>query len=365
MSCGLSPASCSALSAASACRPISERCGITPSSVVSAAPTMATDPVRLHQRASFAGLEERQRDLVAQRRERDLERHVELQRLGRLRAVDDVGHHARPLVQLDHGDRVGRREARRRPVVDDVAVEARPAAGVEDLDLARAALRAERARREVGLRRRRRSAAGAARPPRAVPEVPRLRRRLRAWALGIGRGHVSSAPGCGGAAPPGRTSPVTEVSEASSFRSPPPRTATSRRAAADVPPPCRTGAGAAHASAGPHGSLARREDGGPRRTSGAGASVTAHRLARSAAPPAMVPGDPCRGAVGRTPAAAWTARPCVGLSRTLGGSGKGINPSAARDGEPRRSPPRRAGGRRPRIRCCPCTGRACRSGPAR
>ena len=70
---------------------------------------------------------------------------------GRLRAIDDVGHHARPLVELDDGDRVGRREARHRPVVDHIAVEPALAAGPEHADLARRAMRAERARREIGL----------------------------------------------------------------------------------------------------------------------------------------------------------------------------------------------------------------------
>src|SRR5438270_13241752 len=43
MSFGPSPASCIAFSAASACRPICDSSGMRPSSVVSAAPTMAID----------------------------------------------------------------------------------------------------------------------------------------------------------------------------------------------------------------------------------------------------------------------------------------------------------------------------------
>ena len=68
-------------------------------------------------------LEEGQGDLVGLLLEGDLEGHVEHQGFGRLRAADDVGHHARALVQLDDGDRIGRREAGRRAMVDDVAEE--------------------------------------------------------------------------------------------------------------------------------------------------------------------------------------------------------------------------------------------------
>src|SRR5579862_472457 len=102
MSESLSPQSLSALSAASAWSPICERPGMRPISVVSAAPTMAID-------FGFIGsplrrAEERQRDLVVELFEGDFERHVELQRLRRLRALDDVAHHARPLVEFDDGD---------------------------------------------------------------------------------------------------------------------------------------------------------------------------------------------------------------------------------------------------------------------
>ena len=96
--------------------------------MVSAAPTMAIDfgfiAVYLSGRA-----EQREGDLVVHLLEGDFERHVELQRLGGLRAIDDVGHHARPLVELDDGDRIGRGEARHRAVVDHIAVEPALAAG--------------------------------------------------------------------------------------------------------------------------------------------------------------------------------------------------------------------------------------------
>src|SRR5207253_10354526 len=97
MSAGLNPASAIALRAASACSWICEVSGMTPSRVVSAAPTMAIDFGVI---ASAPGrAEERQGDLVVELLEGDFDRHVELQRLGGLRALGDVGHHARPLVE--------------------------------------------------------------------------------------------------------------------------------------------------------------------------------------------------------------------------------------------------------------------------
>src|SRR5215469_6499481 len=98
MSAGLSPASAIALSAPSACNWICDMSGMTPSLVVSAAPTMAID-------FGFIGspprrAEQRQGDLVVEVLEGDLQGHVELQRLGGLRTIDDVRHHARPLLEL-------------------------------------------------------------------------------------------------------------------------------------------------------------------------------------------------------------------------------------------------------------------------
>src|ERR1700741_5305717 len=109
MSAGLRPASAIALSAASACNWICDMSGMTPSRVVSAAPTMAID-------FGFIGsprrrAEEGQRDFVVELLEGGFDRHVELQCLGRLRAVDDVRHHPRPFLELDDGDRIGRGEA--------------------------------------------------------------------------------------------------------------------------------------------------------------------------------------------------------------------------------------------------------------
>src|ERR1700757_5388516 len=102
MSVGLSPASAIALSAASACSWICDISGMTPRLVVSAAPTMAID-------FGFIGspprrAEEGEGDLVVELLEGNLDRHVELQCLWGLRAAGDVGHHARPLVELDNRD---------------------------------------------------------------------------------------------------------------------------------------------------------------------------------------------------------------------------------------------------------------------
>src|ERR1700751_3771595 len=147
MSAGLSPASAIALSAASACNWICDMSGMTPSRVVSAAPTMAID-------FGFIGstprrAEEREGDLVVELLEGDLDRHVELQGLRGLRAIDDVGHHARPFVELDDGDRIRRREPRHRAVVDHIRIKPAPAARREHADVARGASGAEWARREV------------------------------------------------------------------------------------------------------------------------------------------------------------------------------------------------------------------------
>src|SRR5262244_2959392 len=103
MSAGLSPASAIALRAASACNWICDISGMTPSRVVSAAPTMAIE-------FGFIGsprrrAEEGQGDLVVELLKGDLDRHVELQGLGVLRTSGDVGHHPRALLELDDGDR--------------------------------------------------------------------------------------------------------------------------------------------------------------------------------------------------------------------------------------------------------------------
>src|SRR5216683_6533300 len=99
MSPGLRPQSFIALSAASAWRPICDTLGMRPISVVSAAPTMAIDFGFIA--SAFRRAEEGEGDLVVDFLEGDFERHVELERLRGLRALDDVAHHARALVELD------------------------------------------------------------------------------------------------------------------------------------------------------------------------------------------------------------------------------------------------------------------------
>src|SRR5215813_8250680 len=138
MSDNLNPASAIAFSAASACSWICDTLGMTPSSVVSAAPTTATWFLRIV--LSLRRTEQGKGDLVVELLELDLDLHVELERFRRLRAVDDIGHHSRALVEFDDGDRVGRCEARRGgAVVDDVTIQPALAACLECADLARAA----------------------------------------------------------------------------------------------------------------------------------------------------------------------------------------------------------------------------------
>src|SRR5471030_1753560 len=148
MSDSFNPASAMALSAASACSCICDTFGITPSSVVSAAPTTATWFLRMM--LTLRRTELGKGDLVVELFERDFQLHVEFERLRRLRTIQDVAHHARTFVELDDGDGIRRRETRcGGPMVDDVAVEFGIAAGLEDADLARGAGRTERTRREI------------------------------------------------------------------------------------------------------------------------------------------------------------------------------------------------------------------------
>src|SRR4051812_31294765 len=104
-----------ALSAASACSWICDTFGMTPSSVVSAAPTTATWFLRM--RSALRRTEQGKADGVVELFEFHFESHIEFERFRRLRAVDDVAHHARTFVELDHGNRIGRREAGHRTVV--------------------------------------------------------------------------------------------------------------------------------------------------------------------------------------------------------------------------------------------------------
>src|SRR5262249_51985662 len=134
MSESFSPQSAIALSAASACSWICDMSGMTPSFVVSAAPTTATELCGIG--LAFRRAEERKGDVVVLLREHDLEWHVELQCFRGLRALDDVGHHARAFHQLRDGDGVGRLEARHLAVVDYVAVEDRASRSGEHAHLA-------------------------------------------------------------------------------------------------------------------------------------------------------------------------------------------------------------------------------------
>src|SRR3954464_1650149 len=149
MSDSFSPASAMALSAASACSWICDMFGMTPSSVVSAAPTTATWLLRMS--LSLRRAEQRKGDRVIERLECDLELHVEFERLRRLRAIDDIAHHPRSFRQFDPGDCIRRREAGHRAMMDHIAVQRCLATGLEHADLARGARRTERTRREVDI----------------------------------------------------------------------------------------------------------------------------------------------------------------------------------------------------------------------
>src|SRR5579859_2621842 len=132
-------------------------------------------------------------DLVVKLLELDLDLHVELERLRRLRAVDDVGHHSRAFVELDDGNGVGRREAGcSGAVVDDIAIELALAARLEDRDLARAAGRAEWPRRKVDLRADVAALQAQFAGLRAVPEMLGLRCRFWFRARQLGHADISS-----------------------------------------------------------------------------------------------------------------------------------------------------------------------------
>src|SRR6185437_2274830 len=161
--------------------------GMTPSSVVSAAPTTATSFLRML--LPLRRTEQGKSDLVVQLLEPDLNLHVELERFRRLRAVDDVGHHPRTLVELDHRNGVGGRKARSSgAVVDDIAIKLALAACLEDRYFSRGAGGAERPWREIDVR----AGIAALQPQlaglRAVPEMPGLR--CRFWFRARRLGHA-------------------------------------------------------------------------------------------------------------------------------------------------------------------------------
>src|SRR5689334_3429521 len=149
MSFGFRPQSAIAFSAASACNWICDMSGMTPSFVVSAAPTTAT--VLCGIGSAFRRTEEGQGDRIVLLREHHFKRHVELQCFRRLWTFDNVGHHARAFGELHHGDRVGGLETGHLAVMDDIGVQDRFAGCGEYGDLARAAFWAERPRWEVNM----------------------------------------------------------------------------------------------------------------------------------------------------------------------------------------------------------------------
>src|SRR5215475_7734074 len=102
MSESLSPASAIALSAASACSWICDMFGMTPSSVVSAAPTTATWFLRMM--LPLRRAEQGKGDLVVELLEFHLYLHVEFECFRRLRAIDNVGHHPRAFVEFYDGN---------------------------------------------------------------------------------------------------------------------------------------------------------------------------------------------------------------------------------------------------------------------
>src|SRR5262249_20825821 len=156
---------------------ICDRPGMTPRLVLSAAPTMATD-LGFMATSSLAsrGLKEGQRDLVRLLLKGNLERHVEHQGVGRLRAANNVGHHARPLGELDHGDGIGGREPRCRAMVDNVAVQLRLAGGLDHGHPARGALGAKRPGRKVSVAAVITALQAQLAGLRAFPKMPGLRR---------------------------------------------------------------------------------------------------------------------------------------------------------------------------------------------
>src|SRR5215467_8392526 len=161
--------------------------GMTPSSVVSAAPTTATWFLRMA--LSLRRTEQGKGNLVVELLKLDLDLHVELERFRRLRTVDDVGHHPRAFVKLDDGNGVGGREARcGGSMVDDVGVELALAARLEDGDLARGTGGAERPRREIDVRTGVAALQAELALARALPEMLGFRRRL--WLRASRFGHL-------------------------------------------------------------------------------------------------------------------------------------------------------------------------------
>src|SRR6266404_1583362 len=146
--------------------------GITPSCVVSAAPTTAALDRFMSRLRLF---KERKSDLLVLLGESDLERHVETESFRRLCAAGNVCHHSGALLELHYGNRVGSIESRNRSLRNNVAVKRCPAARGECLDLRAGALGTEGTRREIRVRAMDTSLEAQLPVSRAFPEVGSLR----------------------------------------------------------------------------------------------------------------------------------------------------------------------------------------------
>src|SRR5580692_1600255 len=120
--------------------------GMTPSCVVSAAPTTAALDRFMSRLRRF---KERKSDLLILLGKSDIERHVEPESFWRLCAAGYIRHHSGALLELHYGNRVGGLETRDRSLRNDVAVKRCPAARGECLDLCVGALRTEGTRRKI------------------------------------------------------------------------------------------------------------------------------------------------------------------------------------------------------------------------
>src|SRR6202008_2869873 len=147
--------------------------GMTPSCVVSAAPTTAALDRFM---SRFRRFKERKSDLVVLLGKSELERHVETESFWRLCAASNVCHHSGAFLELHYGNRVGSLESRDRSLRNDVAVKGCPAARGKCLDLRTGALGTEGTRREIHVGAMDASLESQLSLSRAFPEVGSLRR---------------------------------------------------------------------------------------------------------------------------------------------------------------------------------------------
>src|SRR5260370_42285214 len=106
--------------------------GITPSCVVSAAPTTAALDRFMSRLRRF---EERKSDLLVLLGKSYLKRHVETESFRRLCAAGNVCHHSGAFLDLHYGNRVWSLESRHRLLRNNVAGKRCPAARGDCLDL--------------------------------------------------------------------------------------------------------------------------------------------------------------------------------------------------------------------------------------